>query len=75
MFHLLVIYRGWPDVAGTIPTGRIYINQNNEPGQFFLKNGKLEIAQITNEYKSYRESFFEVAASPWFNLPHPGRSR
>lgn len=57
MFHLLVIYRGWPDVAGTIPTGRIYINQNNEPGQFFLKNGKLEIAQITNEYKAIGNLF------------------
>jgi len=47
MFHLLVTYRGWPDAAGTIPTGRIYINENDEPGRFFLKNGKLDIAQVT----------------------------
>lgn len=47
MFHLLVAYRGWPDTAGTIPTGRIYIKEDDEIGRSFLKNGKLDLAQIT----------------------------
>ncbi len=47
MFHLLVAYQGWPEGAGTISTGRIYINNNDELGRLFLKNGKLDIAQVS----------------------------
>lgn len=46
MFHLLVTFRGWSDAAGTIPSDRIYIKENEEPGGFFIKNGKLDAAQI-----------------------------
>lgn len=46
MFHLLVSYSGWPDGAGVIPTGRIYIKADEEPGKYFYKGGHLDIAKI-----------------------------
>lgn len=47
MFHLLVAYRGWPDGAGSISNSRIYIRPNEDIGKQFLKDGKLDIAQIS----------------------------
>jgi hypothetical protein len=46
MFHLLVSYQGWPDGAGTIPSGRIYVRADNELEKSFLKDGKLDITQV-----------------------------
>lgn len=48
MFHLLVAYQGWPDGAGSIPTGRIYIKPDEVPGSAFLTNGRLDIAKVSN---------------------------
>lgn len=48
MFHLLVAYHGWPEGGGSISTGRIYINTNEELGKFFLnKNGQLDAAKVS----------------------------
>lgn len=47
MFHLLVAYQGWPDSGGSMPNGRIYIRPNEEPGQSFFTNGKLDISTIS----------------------------
>lgn len=47
MFHLLVSYAGWPDGAGSLSSGRVYIGADEEPGKQFLKNGKLDLSQIS----------------------------
>lgn len=47
MFHLLVAYQGWPDGAGSIPTGRIYIKPDEAPGCAVLTEGKLDISKIS----------------------------
>lgn len=47
MFHLLVTFQGWPDGAGSIATGRIYIKPDEEPGSAFLKADKLDIAKVS----------------------------
>jgi hypothetical protein len=47
MFHLLVSYAAWPEGAGTIGSSRVYIRPNEAPGNTFLKDGKLDLAQIT----------------------------
>lgn len=47
MFHLLVASQGWPDGAGSIATGRIYIKSDEEPGSAFLKADKLDIAKVS----------------------------
>lgn len=47
MFHLLVTYKGWPDGAGSIPSGRIDVSADEAPGSSFLKDGKLDIARIS----------------------------
>ena len=46
MFHLLVAYWGWPDGAGSIPSDRVYVNVDEEPGRSFLKDGRLDLAKI-----------------------------
>jgi hypothetical protein len=47
MFHLLVSYQGWPENAGEIPTGRIYIKQSDTTFREFRdKNGVLNIDAI-----------------------------
>lgn len=46
MFHLLVAFQGWPDGAGSISNGRIYIKADEEPGRSFLKDGKLDISKV-----------------------------
>lgn len=48
MFHLLVAYHGWPEGGGSISTGRIYINTNEELGKFFLnKDGQLDASKVS----------------------------
>ena len=47
MFHLLVAYQGWSDSGGPMQNSRIYIRPNEEPGQTFFTNGKLDISQIS----------------------------
>lgn len=47
MFHLLVAYQGWPDSGGSLSNSRIYISPNEEPGQSFFTNNKLDISQIS----------------------------
>ena len=48
MFHLLVAYHGWPEGGGSISTGRIYINTNEELGKLFLnKDGQLDAAKVS----------------------------
>ena len=47
MFHLLVAYQGWPDGAGSVPTGRVYIKPDQDPGSAFLTEGKLDISKIS----------------------------
>jgi hypothetical protein len=47
MFHLLVSFRGWPDGAGAISTGRVYISADEEPGRAFLKAGRLDISKVS----------------------------
>lgn len=47
MFHFLVSFQGWPDGAGSIPTGRIYIKPDEAPGNAFLSNGQLDIDKVS----------------------------
>lgn len=47
MFHLLVAFQGWPDFGGSLSNDRIYIRPNEEPGQSFYTNGRLDISQIS----------------------------
>lgn len=47
MFHLLVAYRGWPDGAGSLLNSRIYIRPNEDSGKLFLKDGRLDIGEIS----------------------------
>lgn len=47
MFHLLVAYRGWPEGAGSLSNSRVYIRSNDELGKLFLKEGRLDITQIS----------------------------
>lgn len=47
MFHLLVAYKGWLEGAGSIPSGRFYVRADEAPGSSFLKDGRLDIAQIS----------------------------
>jgi hypothetical protein len=47
MFHLLVSYAAWPEGAGSIGSSRVYIYPNEAPGNIFLKDGKLDLAQVT----------------------------
>jgi hypothetical protein len=47
MFNLLVSFSGWPEGAGSLATSRVYINADEEPGKHFIKNGKLDISQIS----------------------------
>lgn len=48
MFHLLVSYGGWPDVAGSISNSRIYIRADEEPGSAFLRqDGQLDLAKVS----------------------------
>ncbi len=44
MFHLLVAYQGWPDNAGPISPGRIYIKKEEHPELF--RNGELDATSI-----------------------------
>ena len=46
MFNLLVSFGGWDDHADTIPTGRIYIKPDSEPGCRVLTHGKLDIGKV-----------------------------
>ena len=46
MFHLLVSYQGWPENAGVIPTGRIYIQSDPTFREFRDENGVLNIDAI-----------------------------
>lgn len=46
MFNLLVSFGGWGDHADTIPTGRIYIEADKEPGCRVMTDGKLDIAKV-----------------------------
>lgn len=47
MFHLLVSSGGWADSTDTIPTGRIYISGDDDPGSRMLTNDKLDIAKVS----------------------------
>src|SRR3954469_4820918 len=47
MFHLLVSSAGWADSTDTIPTGRIYISNDEAPGSRMLTNGKLDPAKVS----------------------------
>lgn len=47
MFHLLVSYSGWPEGAGTISNSRIYLNEKEVPGNTFIKDGRLDLAEIS----------------------------
>lgn len=46
MFHLLVAYQGWPNTAGTISKGRVYIKNDNPVGSKFFSNGQLDVAKL-----------------------------